>query len=78
MPVCVVVFCCKGQRLLARASCVIVSCFCLWHVQGIKRVVQVSAFKNDGVEEAFHAIIKAPKKDDLLGVCERFMESHCA
>ena len=36
--------------------------------QGIKNVVEVSAFKNEGVKEAFHAIIKAPEKEDLLGV----------
>ena len=36
--------------------------------QGISKVVEVSAFKNEGVKEAFQAIIKAPQQDALIGV----------
>lgn len=38
--------------------------------QGIDNVVEVSAFKDDGVTEAFHTIMKAPKQDDLLEIAD--------
>ena len=54
----------------------------LWAQQnGIEHVVEVSAFKDEGVKEAFHRIIKAPKQDDLIGVgqtgaCRRVRQSN--